>query len=617
MYGHFIYFILVLLIYTTYYPPKSPYFGPFQTFIIFSVLVALLVATTRLAFRALARNMDVNGSRGLHGQFNRLFHRQAIIAVVIFSIDVYILNLKQFIIASPLFPPSPTLMALVFIGLFVAYLAIIWWTAYDAYRRLFQSSVSRRSYVLSNISFNLPIILPWLAISAGMDIIHFLPFQLPKHLLATPEGQVVFFSCFLAALIVVAPSLIKVFWRCRPLPPGQKRKRIEAMCKKANLGYKNILKWPIFEGRVLTAGVMGLVKRFRYILVTESLLQILNDDEIDAVMAHEIGHIKKKHLVFYLIFFLGFIVLSYAVFDLILYAILYSNLALPVVPDPRAEPLPVTPILFTLAMAATLLVYFRYVFGYFMRNCERQADLYAFTLLGDGSGLVSSLEKIAAHSGQADNQPNWTHFSIRQRIDYLNKCETNRRWIARHDRKLRRSIMVFMAGLLSTGYFAYAINFGEIGKTLNTHFVEKVLSREIKRHPANPVLYSMLGSIYYQSQAYGQAIESYEKSLDLEPRNAETFNNLAWIYATCEKTRFRNPTMALVYAKQAVALKPEPHILDTLAEGYYVNGFHEKAIVVIKQALAIGPKDRAYYEGQLTKFEKAVMEESGTDGPGD
>ncbi|MGD8758135.1 MAG: M48 family metallopeptidase, partial [Deltaproteobacteria bacterium] len=400
MYGHFIYFILVILIYTTYYPPESPYLSPFETLITFSMLLALFVATTRHAFGALTKSIDVSGPRGLHGQFDRLFHRQAIMAVVIFSIDVYILNLKPLLVTIPLLPPSPTLMALLFIGLFVAYLVIIWWTAYDAYRLLFQTSVPRSSYVLSNISFNLPVILPWLAISAGMDIIHLLPFQRPKDLLATPEGQVVFFSCFLAALIVVAPSLIKLFWRCRPLPPGPKRKRIEAMCKKANLGYKNILKWPIFEGRVLTAGVMGLVKRFRFILVTESLLKILNDDEIDAVMAHEIGHIKKKHLVFYLIFFLGFIVLSYAVFDLIVYAILYSNLSLPIVPDPKAGPLPFTPILFTLAMAATLLVYFRYIFGYFMRNCERQADLYAFTLLGDSSGLVSSLEKIAIYSGQ-------------------------------------------------------------------------------------------------------------------------------------------------------------------------------------------------------------------------
>ena len=124
---------------------------------------------------------------------------------------------------------------------------------------------------------------------------------------AGDEGQIVFFSVFLAALVVVAPSLIKFFWRCKPLPQGPERSRIEAICEKARMKYNNILTWPIFEGKLLTAGVMGLIKKFRYILVTPSLLGILDDQEIDAVMAHEIGHIKKKHLLFYLMFFLGFI----------------------------------------------------------------------------------------------------------------------------------------------------------------------------------------------------------------------------------------------------------------------------------------------------------------------
>ena len=68
------------------------------------------------------------------------------------------------------------------------------------------------------------------------------------------------------------------------------------------MGYANILYWPIFGGRMITAGVMGLIKKFRYILVTNGLLQMLEPEEIDAVIAHEIGHIKKQHLLFYLLF---------------------------------------------------------------------------------------------------------------------------------------------------------------------------------------------------------------------------------------------------------------------------------------------------------------------------
>jgi len=501
----------------------------------------MLAITTRTAFDALSKKIDLRGGLGLHGEFDRLFNRQAMLAIIIFAINIYVLNLKFFLTTIPPFAGSPSLTALLFIGLFIGYLSIIWTGAYKPYETLFQTRLSKRSYVLSNISFSLPVILPWLMISAGVDIISILPFSVPKRLLATREGQVIFFSFFLAALVVIAPSMIKFFWRCRPLPHGPKRRRIEAICENAKLKYNNILKWPIFEGRLLTAGVMGLIKQFRYILVTESLLKILNDDEIDAVMAHEIGHVKKKHLVFYLIFFLGFIVLSYATFDLILYAILYSNLSFPVLRDIQFEQVTLTSILLTVAMAAILLIYFRFVFGYFMRNCERQADLYAFDLLGSSRWLVSSLEKIAVYSGRSHDRPSWHHFSIRQRIDFLNKCEADRHMIVRHDRKLRRSIMVFIGGLLCTGYIGYAINFGEMGKTLNKHFLQKALIREIRRNPTNPRLYSMLGSIYYQNKAYVQAIEAYEKSIELSPRDPDTLNNLAWLYDTCEQTECRDP----------------------------------------------------------------------------
>jgi tetratricopeptide (TPR) repeat protein len=257
-------------------------------------------------------------------------------------------------------------------------------------------------------------------------------------------------------------------------------------------------------------------------------------------------------------------------------------------------------------MAVTLVIYFRYVFGYFMRNCERQADLYAFDLLGTSMWLVSSLEKIAVYSGQSHDRPSWHHFSIRQRIDFLGRCEADRRMIVRHDRKLRRSIMLFMGGLMCIGYVGYAINFGEMGKTLNKHFLQKVIVKELERNPQDARLYSMLGSIYYQDKAYRHATEAYERSLELAPHDPEALNNLAWLYATCEETEFQEPAKALVYAIHAAALKPIPHILDTLAETYYVNGLHEKAVVTIKEALAMQPQDRAYYESQLRKFEKAA-----------
>ncbi len=119
--------------------------------------------------------------------------------------------------------------------------------------------------------------------------------------------------------------MIQKFWRCKPLEAGNVRTRIENVCRQAGMEYANILYWPIFGGRMITAGVMGLVKKFRYILVTGAFIRFLEPDEIDAVIAHEVGHIKKNHLLFYLVFFVGYMLVSYATFDLLIYGVLYAE----------------------------------------------------------------------------------------------------------------------------------------------------------------------------------------------------------------------------------------------------------------------------------------------------
>jgi ribulose-5-phosphate 4-epimerase/fuculose-1-phosphate aldolase len=57
-------------------------------------------------------------------------------------------------------------------------------------------------------------------------------------------------------------------------------------------------------------------------------------------------------------------------------------------------------------------------------------------------------------------------------------------------------------------------------------------------------------------------------------------------------------------------LKPDaPHILDTLAEAYFINGMLEKAIETEIKALALAKEKRGYYKEQLERFRKAGKSE--------
>jgi Zn-dependent protease with chaperone function len=609
MFGNFIYFILVLLIYLTYQPSEETNFTAFESFVLLVVLVAAFSYFTRFQFQRIEKRLERGQYLKIDHRFNATLLHQSVLAILLFAINIYGLNLPSFLSGIAPFKTIPTLLALLFLLLFIFYLSIVWTFAYGVYRKLYMPDISRQTYVASNISFSIPVLLPWLFLSGIADIVHALPFDAPKEFLNTTGGQITYFLFFLVGVAIIGPLLIQKFWRCKPIENGYTRSRIENLCQRADLEYADILYWPIFGGKMITAGVMGLIKRFRYILVTPSLLHLLEPEEIDAVVAHEIGHIKKKHLIFYLTFFVGYMLLSYFALDLITFTIIYARPVSWLTRQSGFSPTAITSGIYSVAIISLFLIYFRFIFGFFMRNFERQADTYVYALFDSAKPLISTLEKIASTSGQSADRPNWHHFSIRQRIDYLQRCETNPLWITRQDSKVKKSIGVYLAGVLILGVIGYQLNAGEIGNRINTHLLEKYILSELEVEPDNPDLYSALGNIYFNAKDWAGTEDAWEKSLAIKPDNALVLNNLAWHYATCEDESFRDYYRALALAKLAIRLEKSPHIWDTLAESYYVNGMYADAIEAGKMALERAGRKRSYYEEQLEKFEAALRNE--------
>jgi Zn-dependent protease with chaperone function len=615
MFGNFLYFIVALLIFATYQPSEMPNFSLPQAMGMFALLSLLFVQFTRFQFRRLLHLVERMEFRQLDQRFNSLLTRHSILAIALFALNIYGLNLTSFTARLPLFASLPTLEALVFIAIFVAYLASVWGAAHPLYERIYRHRIDRRNYIVSNISFGAPVLLPWLVLSLVADLVNVLPFEAPKQFLATPLGETGYFLFFLVIVAVLGPLLIQRFWRCRPMAPGPARQRIEALCSRAGLAYANILDWPLFGGRMITAGVMGLVGRFRYILVTDALLQLLTEEEVDAVIAHEIGHVKRRHLLFYLLFFLGYMFVAYATFDLVIYFIIFIEPVYRFISDAGIDQATISTTLLSFFIILNFLLYFRFIFGYFMRNFERQADCYVYSLFPSARPLIATFHKISASSGQAPDKPNWHHFSIKERVDYLQHCEQDRSWIRRQDRKVRRSMVLFLIGLVLVGAVGYQLNFGTAGQKLSARFFEGLILKEIEKAPRDAGLHSVLGDIYFNRGELERAMGAYERSLGLNPNQANVLNNLAWLLVTSEVADLRAPQRALKLALQASELDQAAHILDTLAECYYVNGRVVDAIRTGRLALEKADKNRAYFRGQVEKFEAALPEGADLDTP--
>jgi len=608
MFANFIYFIVVLLIYATYRPADEPNFAPVQTLLYFVALTLGYVALTWIQFRRIENRIEQHPVSQNGHTFNALLTRQIVTAIFLFAIDIYGLNLPFFSSQFKLFQVIPTLEAVLYLLVFMGYLALAWAIAHRLYCRIYHSGIKRSAYIISNLMFSVPVLLPWLFLSLVSDLVIALPFQLPRQILSTTQGEIAYFLLFLVFIAIIGPAIIQKFWGCKPLPAGLHRMQIEALCRRAGLQYNNILMWPIFEGRMITAGVMGLIRRFRYILVTRALLQRLNPFEIEAVIAHEIGHVKKRHLLFYLIFFVGYMLVSYAMSDLVIYATVYLNPFITWLYRMGIDQATVLPALFSAVFILAFLLYFRYVFGYFMRNFERQADIFVFDLLGTAAPLITTLEKIAITSGEPADKPNWHHFSIRERVDYLKRCAVDRLWITRHHAKVRRDILCYLACIILLGGLGYQLSSGETGRKIDSHFYEKFLLQEIEKTPGSADLYTMLGDLHYKRGSLEEARQAYEKALDLSEDHARALNNLAWLYATAGETALKHPVRALQLARKAASLEQAPHVFDTLAESYFANGLYADAIRAEQQALALAGTGTSYYKEQLRRFEAAASQ---------
>ena len=603
MYGNLIYILLVLVIFGTYQPvsgPELPWWAGLGFNLVLPVCYWLL---SRSLFQKL-RNRVLAGtaaSPSLH--FHRAQLRLSVLAIILFTVHVYNLELKDALISLPGAGRSEALAGLLGLAVFSLYLSLLWVAAFDAYVVIFRTRLNRFRFVWSRLRFNLLVILPYLLLALAGDAIGLLPPEGElRAWLESPVGELISIMVFISIIVTLFPALVRPLWGLTPLPPGPPRDMIEAFYRELNFKYREIMLWPLYEGEGMTAGVMGLAPRWRYILVTQSLLSILDPDELRAVMAHELGHVRHRHMQLYLFLFLGYLVPAYAFFDFNIMVFMFSGQAADILLNAGENPTALS-LLLAAPSAVLLILYFRFIIGFFMRNFERQADQYAFHITGTVKGLIGSLEKIAFYSGQSRNVPSWHHFSIAQRVAFLTDLDRNPALGKKHDAKVRRMLVTYGLSLVLIAGGGYFLHQNGFSYQVNLKLAVSLYEARTRQSPNDAQVHRNLGDIYFQSGRLDPALAAYERAIELAPRDPEIMNNLAWALATREGASVEDKARALALAETAARLKPEPFILDTLAEALFQNGRPSEALRVIETALALNP-DRELVEHLTRQKEK-------------
>jgi tetratricopeptide (TPR) repeat protein len=611
MYSQIIYFIIALLLLTLQQPGSKPLHPPAQTLLLVLVLLVGFVVACRVAFQPLRKVLD---ERGVDTTTILLFHRIQgrlnVLVILVLVLHVYVLDVKYYLRAVPGFAEFMSITGVIGLAFYLLHLAIIWTLSHPYHVRIHRTSTTRGQFVWGNVRFYLALLIPWLLFSVLSDGLQWIPKTLRWVFLRSELGQLLLFGVILGSFLILAPWLMVRLWHCQPIPPIPARAALESFCERHRFRLGGFLFWPIFAGEAITAGIIGVLPRLRYILMTPGILRLLDNDELQAVTAHEMGHVRRMHIPFYLVFFLGYSLLAYAWNDLLLLLLLKQPLLLGWALSPDSNQQTLFSMVYSIPIVVMMVLYFRYVFGYFMRNSERQADLYALELIGHPFTLASSLEKIAIASGHIHDLPSWHHFSIRQRIQFLLDSYRNPQIRLRHHRKLYAMALMFLAmvAVLATAGFQFKKT--PLAQSWQKQVVFSVLDRQVADWSNNVELMGMAGSLLLEQGRYAEARDLMQKHLERSPDDPHTLNNLAWLYATAPAP-YADPPAALELALKSVREDPEPYALDTLAEAYFVNGRYREALETIQRAIDMKPDNLKYLLDQQKKFAKALREVSG------
>jgi STE24 endopeptidase len=245
-----------------------------------------------------------------------------------------------------------------------------------------------------------------------VQLLYFTIRQWPQNWWLLAWGLFMVLFILLAQLAPVV--LFPIFYKFEPLEDEELRRRLVVLSEHAGTRVRGVYRWRLSEkSKKANAALTGL-GRTRRIILADTLLDNYTPDEIEAVLAHELGHHVHRHILKSIlvqagITFVGFWAANWTLH----YAVdrhMFEELS-----DFANLPL--------LALVSVVLGFLLMpALNAYSRFNERQADRYAFESIASVEPFVSSMNKLAEQNLAERTPSKWvewffhSHPSISRRL---------------------------------------------------------------------------------------------------------------------------------------------------------------------------------------------------------
>lgn len=245
-----------------------------------------------------------------------------------------------------------------------------------------------------------------------VELLYFTIRQWPQH------WWILAWALFMGLFVLLAQLapvvLFPIFYKFEPLENEDLRRRLVVLSERAGTRVRGVYRWKLSEkSKKANAALTGLGST-RRIILADTLLDNYSPEEIEAVLAHELGHHVHRHILKSIfvqaaITFVGFwaadFTLHYAV-DQHMFEQLSDFANLPL-----------------LALVSVVLSFLLMpAMNAYSRFNERQADRYAFESTASVEPFISSMNKLAEQNLAERTPSKWvewffhSHPSISRRL---------------------------------------------------------------------------------------------------------------------------------------------------------------------------------------------------------
>src|SRR6202045_3636659 len=233
------------------------------------------------------------------------------------------------------------------------------------------------------------------------ELLYFNMREAPQH------WWLIAWAAFLGLFVLMAQLapvvLFPIFYKFEPLEDTELKFRLVGLSERAGTRVRGVYKWNLSEkSKKANAALTGLGNT-RRIILADTLLENYSADEIEAVLAHELGHHVHRHILKSIAVQAGITLVGFWAANWVLHYAVERTHMFETVSDFANLPL--------LVLVSTVLSFLLLpALNAFSRYNERQADRYAFQSIASVEPFVSSMNKLADQNLAERSPARWVEW---------------------------------------------------------------------------------------------------------------------------------------------------------------------------------------------------------------